>query len=190
MDAAAGFDRDAITVEMSAASQHLRARLQSMSPEQLRMPSQGTRWTNEQLLFHMVFGYMVVRVLLGLVRVVSRLPQPLGRAFAAGLDACTMPFDFVNYWGSRFAAIVYNRTRMAAKFDRVVASLLRRLDRETTESLARAMPYPTRWDPFFKPLMTLADLYHYPTQHFWFHDRQLRGQPPTPRPEVGFNPPV
>ena len=67
---------------------------------------------------------------------------------------------FVNYWGSRFAVIVYNRTRTAAKFDRVVASLLRRLDRETTESLARAMPYPTRWDPFFKPLMTLADLYH------------------------------
>ena len=36
-------------------------------------PTGGTRWTNEQLLFHMVFGYMIVQRLLILVRVFSRL---------------------------------------------------------------------------------------------------------------------
>jgi hypothetical protein len=35
------------------------------------------------------------------------------------------------------------------------------------------MAFPVRWDPFFKPVMTLADVYHYPTQHFEFHRRQL-----------------
>ena len=28
------------------------------------------------------------------------------------------------------------------------------------------MSFPTRWDPFFTPTMTLAEIYHYPTQHF------------------------
>ena len=35
----------------------------------------GTRWTSEQLLFHMVFGYMIVQRLLILVKVFSRLPD-------------------------------------------------------------------------------------------------------------------
>jgi hypothetical protein len=30
-----------------------------------------------------------------------------------------------------------------------------------------------RWDPFFKDTMTLADVYHFPTQHFEFHRRPL-----------------
>lgn len=35
------------------------------------------------------------------------------------------------------------------------------------------MHYPTTWDPFFADSMTLADIYHYPTQHFCFHQHQL-----------------
>ena len=37
---------------------------------------------------------------------------------------------------------------------------------------------PTSWDPFFADYMTLADIYHYPTQHFRFHQRQLTLSPP------------
>jgi hypothetical protein len=36
-------------------------------------------------------------------------------------------------------------------------------------ALARSMRFPTSWDPFFTDVMTLADVYHYPTQHFDFH---------------------
>ena len=36
----------------------------------------------------------------------------------------------------------------------------------------------TSWDPFFADYMTLADIYHYPTQHFRFHQRQLTLSPP------------
>lgn len=35
------------------------------------------------------------------------------------------------------------------------------------------MRFPTRWDPFFHETMTLADVYHVPTQHFDFHRNQL-----------------
>ena len=35
--------------------------LADVTPDQLRRRSIGTRWTNEQLLFHLVFGYMVTQ---------------------------------------------------------------------------------------------------------------------------------
>lgn len=47
------------------------------------MGSGGTRWTNEQPSFYMVFGYLIVRALLRLVRLVSRLSASVGRRFAA-----------------------------------------------------------------------------------------------------------
>jgi hypothetical protein len=136
-------------------------------------PTRGTRWTNEQLLFHMVFGYMVVLRLLILVRVFGRLPDPASRAYARALDSATTPFHAINYYGSCAAALVYNRRRMGAKLDRVIASLQRKLVRESDHALQRGMHFPPRWDPFFREYMTLADVYRYPSQHFDFHARQL-----------------
>ena len=160
----AGYDRAAV---------ELRGWLDAASIADLFRRSNGTRWTNEELLFHMVFGYMVVRALLPLVRVVSGLPAPVGGAFARVLNAGTTPFDVVNYWGSRAASLVYNRDRMGRKLNRTLSALAARLERETPESLSRTMPFPDKWDPFFKPLMTINDVYAYPTQHFDFHARQL-----------------
>jgi hypothetical protein len=136
-------------------------------------PTRGTRWTNEQLLFHMVFGYMVVQRLLILVKVFSRLPDSFSRVFARILEAATRPFDVINYYGSCAAALVYNRHRMGAKMDRVIASLQRKLGRESDDALRRGMHFPTRWDPFFKDYMTFEDVYWYPGQHFDFHAHQL-----------------
>jgi len=165
--------RDEILAGYSRARRDLGALLQGAAPADLQRRSDGTRWTNEELLFHMVFGYMVVRALLPLVHVVGRLPRPVGRAFAAVLNAGTRPFDVVNYWGSRAAARVYNTRRMSRKLDKTIAALSRRLEHENSKSLARSMPFPDRWDPFFTPLMTLNDVYAYPTLHFDFHARQL-----------------
>ena len=136
-------------------------------------PTRGTRWTNEQMLFHMVFGYMIVQRLLILVTVFSRLPDSVSRAYAGLLNAATRPFHVINYYGSCAAALVYNRGRMGAKMDRVIAALRRKLDREPEDAFHRGMHIPTRWDPFFKDYMTLEDVYRYPGQHFDFHKHQL-----------------
>jgi hypothetical protein len=170
-----GIDRLAIIQEMDDARAVLRHLLSTADPDTLGRRSNGTRWTNEQLLFHMVFGYMVVRALLILVRIFGRLPVPVSRGFAAVLNFGTAPFHVVNYWGSRLAALTFNHRRMGAQFDRVVISLQRHLRRERGGNLALSMSFPTRWDPFFKPAMTLAEVYHYPTQHFDFHRQQLSG---------------
>jgi hypothetical protein len=136
-------------------------------------PTRGTRWTNEQLLFHMVFGYMIVQRLLVLVPMFSRLPDSVSRIYARLLNAASRPFDVINYYGSCAAALVYNRRRMGAQMDRVIAALQRKLARESEDAFHRGMHFPTRWDPFFKDYMTVEDVYRYPGQHFDFHRRQL-----------------
>jgi hypothetical protein len=35
------------------------------------------------------------------------------------------------------------------------------------------MHFPVGWDPYFKDSMTLLEVYHYPTQHYDHHRRQL-----------------
>ena len=147
--------------------------MDAAEPDDWGKPTHGTRWTNEQLLFHMVFGYMVVLRLLVLVRVFGRLPDRISAQFARMLNATAIPFDAVNYYGSCAAASVYNRRRMGAKLDHVIDKLQRRLARESDDSFRRGMHYPTRWDPFFDDYMTLEDVYRYPGRHFDFHTRQL-----------------
>ena len=144
----------------------------------LRSKSNGTKRTNEELLFHMVFGYMVVRALLPMVHLISRLPEPVGKAFAALLNAGTRPFDVINYWGSKSAALYFNKQRMARKLEKIINAITRSLERESPASLSRSMEFPDRWDPFFAPSMTLNDVYAYPTKHFDFHGRQLSLEPP------------
>ena len=164
-------DRAAIAREMDDARARLHTLLAAEAAD-LRRLSDGTRWTNEQLLFHMVFGYLVVRTLLPLVHVVSRLPAPVGRGWAALLNSATRPFHVINYWGAVGAARVFDHTRMEPLADRTIAALQRRLAREPEVALHRGMPFPTGWDPYFG-YMTLAEVYRYPTRHFEHHRRQL-----------------
>ncbi|WAH95934.1 DinB family protein [Arthrobacter sp. MMS18-M83] len=172
--------REATVAGYRRARRELASWLETATAADLQRKSNGTRWTNEELLFHMVFGYMIIRALLPLVRFISRLPRSWSRGFAAALNAATGPFDVVNYWGSVAAATVYNRHRMGRKLEKTITALARRLERETPESLARSAPFPTRWDPFFTADMTLTDTYAYATQHFDFHAKQLSLRSPHP----------
>jgi hypothetical protein len=52
-----------------------------------------------------------------LVRIFSRLPDPVSRVYANILDAATNPFHIINYYGSCAAALVDNRRRMGAKLE-------------------------------------------------------------------------
>lgn len=143
------------------------------SADDMRKPSAGTRWTNDQLLFHMLFGYMIVRALLPIVRMFGHLPDTASRLFARVLNATTPGFHVVNYLGSCAAARVFHGARLVAHADRVIASLHRQLDRESEQSLQLGMHFPVDWDPFFRDWMTLADVYRYGTEHFDFHRQQL-----------------
>lgn len=168
-----GVDRRTVHAEMDDARNRLHTLLASASTADLRRRTDGTRWTNQQLLFHLVFGYLVVLRLLPLVRVFGRLPDRYSRAFAATLDAGVRPFHVVNYLGSCGGATVFHGHRLAWLGDRTITALHGHLDRETDESLARTMHFPVGWDPYFRDTMTLLDVYHFGTEHFDFHARQL-----------------
>lgn len=58
----------------------------------------------------MLFGYMIVRTLLWLVRAFSMLPSNYSRGFAGALNAATRPFHVINYFGSLGGARVLSDT--------------------------------------------------------------------------------
>ncbi len=140
---------------------------------ELRRPSDGTTWTNEQLLFHMLFGYLLVRNLLVLVRALSQLPDGGSRRFAATLNAGTRPFHVINYVGSLGGMRILGYPRAERLMDRTIRALQASLDRASDAELQRTMHFPIGWDPYFTDVMTIRDVYHYPTQHYDHHRRQL-----------------
>lgn len=166
-------DRAELSADLERARADFHRLLAVTAANEWNKPTSGTRWTNEQLLFHMVFGYIVVRRLFVLVRLFGRLPDAVSRSFAKALDAATRPFHLINYYGSCLAASVYNRDRMGRKFDRVIAALQRSLAREQDAAFRSGMHYPTQWDPYFRDYMTVADIYRYPGRHYDHHRRQL-----------------
>jgi hypothetical protein len=115
--------RHDIHTEMQNAQETFHALLAQASLADLRRQTEGTRWTNEQLLFHMLFGYIIVRALRVLVKLVSTLPDSVGRGFARLLNSASTPFNAVNYWGSCAGAKVFGYQGMGRTFDQVIASL-------------------------------------------------------------------
>src|SRR5258708_32220033 len=84
-------DREEIAGELERARAEFHELLVRAAAADFDRPSNGTRWTNEQLLFHMVFGLMEVARLLPLARVLARLPARGSRSYACLLDAVTTP---------------------------------------------------------------------------------------------------
>lgn len=148
-----------LALDMSRAEQHTR--------------TDGTRWTNRQLLFHMLFGYLLVRVLLRLVRAAARLPESASRGFATLLNAGTRVFHVVNYLSALPGAALLTPRAQTRLMDRTLDRLLARLEQESGSSLDLAMHFPVGWDPYFHDVMTVTDVYHYPTQHYDHHRHQL-----------------
>jgi len=127
--------RPDISAEMAQARLTFARLLADASPADLHRGSRGTRWTNEQLLFHMLFGYLIVRALLPLVKLMGRLPDPVSVRFARLLDALAAPFHAINYRGSCAGAVVFGHRRMRRRMDAVIMSPQRHLARETDESM-------------------------------------------------------
>jgi hypothetical protein len=162
-----------IDAELERATADFHRLVDSATSAELRMATDGTKWTNNQLLFHMLFGFLLVRAMLPLVKGFGRLPPALSRVFAAILNAGTGPFHVVNYLSALPGGTVLGTRAMGKLMDRTTDGLRRGLARESERTLTLAMHFPVGWDPYFKDLMTVADVYHYPTQHYDHHRRQL-----------------
>jgi hypothetical protein len=116
-------DQVEIRDEMRRAQAELHQLIRGASVDDLRRRSTGTRWTNRQLLFHMVFGYLIVRTLIPLVHALGRLGH--SRGFAATLNATRRPFHVINYLGSCGGGQILTTHAMAALLDRTINALQR-----------------------------------------------------------------
>jgi hypothetical protein len=168
-----GLDRNQVHEELLAAAARYRQLVDTAPADRLSKRTYGTRWTNREMLFHLLMGYLVVRTLLPVVWLITRLPPWARRDFAATLEVATRPFHTVNYLGSVLGGHILSPPGMARLFDRTCIRLAAHLDGASDRDLTRTMPFPTRWDPFFTDRMSLLDVYHYPWQHFVFHRQQL-----------------
>jgi hypothetical protein len=166
-------DRQDIHRELERVRADLHHLVARATAADLRRRTNGTRWTNGQMLWHMAFGFLIVRRLLPLVRLLGRLPAAFSRTFARALNAAMRPFHVINYLGPVGGAFVFHGSRLTRQFDRTIDLLHRRLDAETEEALARRMHFPVGWDPFFRDTMTLEQVYAYGAQHYDFHRAQL-----------------
>ena len=164
-------DRAGIVEELGRVPADFRALIEQASGADLRRRSDGTRWTNKQLLFHMVFGYLIVRTLMPLVHALGRLGW--SRRFAAALNSAHRPFHVINYVGSVGGGQLLPTRTIAALLERTCRALQRRLANETEASLALPMHFPTCWDPYFRSTMCVLEVYHYGTPHYQHHRRQL-----------------
>ena len=166
-------DRRHIDAELERTTADFHRLLDSATPAELHLPTTGTKWTNRQLLFHMLFGFVLVRVLLPLVEGLGRLPPTISRTFAAILNAGTRPFHVLNYLSALPGGAVLSSRAMGRLMDSTIDHLRGSLARKSEGALGLAMHFPVGWDPYFKDVMTVADVYHYPTQHYDHHRRQL-----------------
>jgi hypothetical protein len=91
----AAVDQDQVYAELDRVRDDYRCVLDSATVAELRQPTRGTKWINEQLLFHMLFGYLLARNLRLIVWGFSRLPDGASKRFAAVLNAGTRPFHVI-----------------------------------------------------------------------------------------------
>ena len=166
-------DKEQICAELDRVRNDYRELLDTATVADLRKPTEGTKCNNEQLLFHMLFGYLLVRNLRLLVWAFSRLPDGMSRRFAALLNAGTRPFHVINYVASLFGARTLGYARMERLMDSVVSGLQTSLRAQPERALDRSMHFPVGWDPYFTDYMTLRDVYRYATQHYDHHRQQL-----------------
>ncbi|HSE66961.1 MAG TPA: DinB family protein [Gemmatimonadales bacterium] len=166
--------RARLRADLIMAHQEFHAMANALSERAWDEPSHNPGWTNGQLLFHVLLGFILVPPLARLFVLFDHLPRVCSRAFAAVLNLSTPLFNRINALGPRAAARALGRARILRRFDRVHEHIVARLDRIRPRDWARTMPYPTRWDPRFRSDMRLADLFRYPIDHLRHHRSQLR----------------
>ena len=147
--------------------------LVSAPTDRLDELTDGTRWTNRQLLWHMAFGQHVARVLMPVVGGFSKLPRSVSRGYANALSAATRPYEWVNYAGSAAGAQLTGLPLARRWMRRDTEWLLSWGSRATDAQLASGMSVPTGWDPYFTSWMSRYDVLVWTRKHYDHHRAQL-----------------
>ena len=122
--------RNEIVEEMERVQADFHQLAGTATPEGLHRRSRGTRWSNRQLLFHMVFGYVVVRHCYPWSTPSADSDTAVGSLPPS--NAGRRPFHLINYLGSCGGGQLLTtraRGRPARPHDRRPATQARNRDR-------------------------------------------------------------
>jgi hypothetical protein len=164
---------DSIRSELNLTRSSFHAILDSFTEEDWGRQSLNAGWSNNEILSHVLFGFIILNVLLPMARLWGRLPKSSSKPFAWLLNTFTRPFNWINAYGARMQGRVFNRKRIGKLFDTVYFALLNKIDTIRDDEWDRGMYYPTKWDSNFNEFMTLEKLFYYPIIHYKFHVNQL-----------------
>jgi DinB superfamily len=167
--------REHLRCDLEAARRDFHEMVASISEQWWAKPSHNPGWTNGQLIFHVLLGFILVLPLASILVFFGHLPAVCSRTFAEILNFLTPLFNRINAVGPRGGASLLGRAGLISKFDQVHGAILERLERVRPGDWALAMHYPTRWDPpRFKTPMRMEDLFRYPVDHLRHHRHELR----------------
>ncbi|WP_369046195.1 DinB family protein [Sinomonas sp. P10A9] len=144
-----------------------------LDPAELGSPTRGTRWTNRQLLFHLVLGQKITGASIPLIGTFARMPPGVSRSWSRLLEACSRPYNWINWAGSAAAGQLLTPAMMRGMMDRTTRAILSWYDRAEDEALTRGMSMPRSWDPYFEPWMSRRDVLEWAPKHYRHHRAQL-----------------
>ena len=164
---------DAVRADLAWVAADFACLLGSAHADELDAPSVGTRWTNRQLLFHMLLGQRITRMVIVVMGGFSRLTPGASKGFSRVLAAFTRPYNGLNWFGGVVGGRINSVASMRRQMDRVTRSILNWYDHADTQALHRGMTVPSSWDPYFTPWMDRADLLRWAPRHYRHHRGQL-----------------
>lgn len=147
--------------------------LAAAEPDGLDAATDGTRWTNRQLLFHMLLGQEITRTFIPMIGGFSRLPPSASKVWSAVLGSVSGPYNWVNWAGAVAGARVLSLGRMRRMMDTATSRIVAWYDHADDRGLSRGMSVPPSWDPYFLPWMDRRDLLGWAPKHYRHHRRQL-----------------
>jgi len=164
---------DQVRADLESIARDYRAILKAARPEELDLPTNGTAWTNRQLLFHMLLGQRITRMVIPVMGVFSRLPAGASRGWAAAMTAATPLYNRLNFAGGVVGGRLFTEARMGRQMEAVTAKILHFYDQASPSDLSRGMTIPPSWDPYFSTWMDRAQLMTWAPKHYQHHRRQL-----------------
>src|SRR5664279_5348848 len=108
---------DPVRAHVEGIARDYLAILKAALPEELDLPTDGTAWTNRQLLFHMLLGQRVTRMVIVVMGAFSHLPPGASHAWAAGMAAVTPLYHRLNWLGGVLGGRLFTVTRMGRQMD-------------------------------------------------------------------------
>ena len=164
---------DPVRADLEWIANDYRSILTAARSDELDLLSNGTRWTNRQLLFHMLLGQLITRMVIAVMGAFSRLPAGASRAWASGMTAFTPLYNRLNWFGAVVGGRLFTVTRMGRTMDSVTAKILRFYGNAEPRDLRRGMTVPPSWDPYFSTWMDRAELMTWAPKHYRHHRSQL-----------------